>query len=181
MRLKPIENPGNPLAKMAYWMSRRKFGKVLMPLKVVYARNMGLMWVSFQIEKTMERRLNLDATLTTLIKVHLSMLNNCAFCKDIALAQAVQKRLGKEKFRDLEHYRSSAAFTGREKAALAFVEEANAKKVSDATFTVLKQHFTEPEIVELTWVQAAESYYNAISIPLGIESDGLEALAERAA
>ncbi len=44
MRLKPIENPRKLLAKIAYWMSKRKFGKVLMPLKVVYARNPGLMW-----------------------------------------------------------------------------------------------------------------------------------------
>ena len=178
MRLEPIENPRGLLLKIAYWMSKRRFGKVLMPLKVVYARNPGLMWASNQIEKTMEGRLSLDATLTTLIKVYLSMLNGCAFCKDIALAQAVQKRLGTEKFRDLERFRESAAFTDREKAALAFVEEANAKRVTDSTFSVLKRHFDENEIVEITWVQAAEAYYNAMSIPLAIESDGLQSLAE---
>lgn len=178
MRLEPIENPRGLLLKIAYWMSKRRFGKVLMPLKVVYARNPGLMWASNQIEKTMEGRLSLDATLTTLIKVYLSMLNGCAFCKDIALAQAVQKRLGTEKFRDLERFRESAAFTDREKAALAFVEEANAKRVTDSTFSILKRHFDETEIVEITWVQAAETYYNAMSIPLAIESDGLQSLAE---
>ena len=106
------------------------------------------------------------------------MLNGCAFCKDIGLAQAVQKRLGTEKFRDLERFQESAAFTNREKAALAFVEEANAKRVADSTFTILRHHFNETEIVEITWVQAAEAYYNAMSIPLGIESDGLQELAE---
>ncbi len=178
MRLQPIEAPRSLLTRIAFWMSKRQFGKVLMPLKVIYARNPGLMWASYQIEKTMKGRLSLDAGLTTLIKVHLSMLNGCAFCKDIALAQAVQKRLGMEKFGDLERFRESAAFTDREKAALAFVEEANSKKVTDSTFSDLRRHFNETEIVEITWVQAAESYYNAMSIPLGIESDGLESLAE---
>ncbi len=179
MRLQPIENPRNLLARFAYWVSRQKFGKVMMPLKVVYARNAGLMWPSYQIEKTIEGRLSLDATLTTLIKVYLSMLNGCAFCKDIGLAQAVRKRLGSEKFRDLERFRESAAFTDLEKAALAFVEEANARTVTDSTFADLRHYFSEAEIVEITWVQAAEAYYNAISIPLGIESDGLHEMAER--
>jgi len=178
MRLKPIENPRSLLAKIAYWMSKRQFGKVLMPLKVVYARNPGLMWASYQIEKTMKRRLSVDPTLAVLIKVYLSMLNGCSFCKDIALAQAVQRRLGMEKFRDLERFRESTAFTVREKAALAYVKEANAKRVADATFADLRRHFSDTEIVEITWIQASEAYYNAMSIPLAIESDGLQGLAE---
>ena len=149
-----------------------------MPLKVVYVRNPKLMWTSYQIDKTMEGSLSLDAMLIALIKVYLSMLNGCPFCKDIGLALAVQKRLGSEKFRDLECFRESAAFTDREKAALAFVEEANARKVTDSTFTILRLHFNETEIVEITWVAAAEAYYNAMSITLGIESDGLQKLAE---
>lgn len=178
MRVPPIENPPSVLAKFAYWISKRLFGKVIMPLKVVYARNPGLMWTGHQIEKTMERRLHLEPTLTTLVKVYLSMLNGCAFCKDIALAQAVQKQLGRDKFRDLARFRDSTAFTDREKAALAYVEEANAKHVTDDTFATLARHFNDVEVVELTWVQAAEAYYNALSVPLAIESDGLEQLAE---
>ena len=178
MRLKPIENPRNLLVRLAYWMSKRRFGKVLMPLKVAYARSPGLMWAAYQIERTMDGRLSLDASLTTLIKVHVSMRNGCAFCKDIALAQVVQQRLGTDKFRDLESYRESAAFTDREKAALAFVEEANARNVTDSTFSTLRCYFSEAEIVEITWVQAAEAYYNAMSIPLAIESDGLQELAK---
>ena len=68
MRLEPIENPRGLLLKIAYWMSKRRFGKVLMPLKVVYARNPGLMWASNQIEKTMEGRLRDPAGLTAEIR-----------------------------------------------------------------------------------------------------------------
>ncbi len=178
MRLQPIETPRSLLARIAFWMSKRMFGKVMMPLKVIYARNPGLMWTSYQIEKTMKGRLSLDVGLITLIKVRVSMLNGCAFCQDIALAQAVQKRLGMERFRDLEDFRDSSAFSDREKAALAYVEEAHAKRVADATFAELRRRFTDTEVVEITWVQAAEAYYNAMSVPLSIESDGLQNLAE---
>jgi hypothetical protein len=38
MRLEAIEKPSNPLLKIAYWFSRKQFGKVLTPLKVIYSR-----------------------------------------------------------------------------------------------------------------------------------------------
>ncbi|MFQ6007111.1 MAG: carboxymuconolactone decarboxylase family protein [Woeseia sp.] len=181
MRLEPIDNPKYIMSRIAYWISRRRFGKVITPLKVVYARNPGLMWVSQQIEKTMAARLSLDESLITLIKTYISMLNGCSFCRDIALAMAVKKRLGLDKFRRLDRFQESGAFTAREKAALSYVEEANAREVSDSTFDNLRRHFNEREIVEITWVQAAEGYYNALSVPLEIGSDDLQSLAAESA
>jgi hypothetical protein len=35
------------------------------------------------------------------------------------------------------------------------------------------QHFSESEIVEITWLNAVHYYYNLMNIPLEIESDGL--------
>jgi alkylhydroperoxidase family enzyme len=61
---------------------------------------------------------------------------------------------------------------------LAYIEAATRDKcVSDEIFDELKKHFTDVEIVELTWVNAAENYYNSLMIPLGIESDHLQELA----
>ena len=48
----------------------------------------------------------------------------------------------------------------------------------DETFETLRSHYNEQEIVEITWVNALENYYNLISIPLGLESDGLCAIAQ---
>jgi alkylhydroperoxidase family enzyme len=82
----------------------------------------------------------------------------------------------------LPQYRTSPLFGARERAALAYVEEATrTKHVSDATFAELRRHFGEREIVEITWLNALENYYNLINIPLAIESDGLCAIAERRA
>ena len=38
MRLTPIENPPGLMPKLAYWMTKRQLGKVIMPMKVVNAR-----------------------------------------------------------------------------------------------------------------------------------------------
>ncbi len=50
--------------------------------------------------------------------------------------------------------------------------------MSDETFENLSRHFDEREIVEITWINAFENYYNLISIPLEIESDGLCSIAQ---
>jgi len=87
-----------------------------------------------------------------------------------------------EKFDALPEYRTSPLFSERERAALDYVEEATRnKRVSDATFEALRRHFNDRAIVELTWLNALENYYNLINLPLGIGSDGLCAIAQRRA
>ena len=103
-----------------------------------------------------------------------SRLNGCAFCEDLALANAVRERVGSQKFAALPDFRTSSAFSEREKAAPAFAEEATRDRhVRDETFAAVRAKFTETEIVELAWVSAAENYFNLQAHPLGIGSDEL--------
>ena len=37
-RIEPIEHPTNLFTRFAYWMMKRRLGKVMTPAKVVYAR-----------------------------------------------------------------------------------------------------------------------------------------------
>lgn len=37
-KLAPIENPSSLIMKLVYWISRKKYGKVMTPLKVISAR-----------------------------------------------------------------------------------------------------------------------------------------------
>lgn len=107
------------------------------------------------------------------------MTNGCSFCYDFRKTQSIKRQLGSEKFQALGNYRNNELFSHRERAALAYVEQTlNDKRVNEETFSELKTQFTETEIIELTWLIAAENYYNTLMIPLGIESDGLQMLAE---
>jgi len=45
----------------------------------------------------------------------------------------------------------------------------------------LRRHFNEREIVEITWLNALENYYNLINLPLEIESDGFCDIVQRRA
>ena len=84
MRLKPIENPKNVLVKLAYRWTKREFGKVIMPMKVIYARNPKLMFIANKIYRFQERNVSLEPGLRILIQTQVSMLNGCAFCNDIS-------------------------------------------------------------------------------------------------
>lgn len=182
MRLKPIENPNNWLVKIAYWWSRKEFGKVIMPMKVIYARKPKLMFLANKIYQFQEKEVSLDASLRLLILTRVSMLNGCAFCNDISLAGAVKKKLSAEKFfalGDDEAEGNAKVFSEKEQSVIRFVDEyAKQRKVSDETFENLRHFFNDTEIIEIVAMNAFEQYFNAFAVPLGIESDGLRRLAE---
>jgi AhpD family alkylhydroperoxidase len=182
MRLEAIENPSNPWLKIAYWVSKRQFGKVLSPLKVIYSRKLPLLQFAMKIAKFEEKKNSLAPDLRLLIKIAAATENGCSFCQDIALAQAVKGKIGTEKFVALiggdESKRS--AFTEKEQSVLAVIRQyAAERKVSNANFAELRKYFNETEIIEILALNAFEQFYNALTIPLEIESDELQKLAEK--
>lgn len=180
MRLEPVEKPESWLLKLAYWVSRRQLGAVISPLKVIYARAPALARLGYRIQQTVEKGISLDPELKLLITTQSSLLNGCSFCADLHRAQALQARIGLEKFKDLLEVDKSSRFSEREKAALRYTEEITChRQVNDATFEALRGHFSEQEIVEITWLNAVGNYYNLMAVPLQIESDELAELAAR--
>lgn len=180
MRLTPIDKPRSLTLRIAYWMTKRAYGRVITPMKVVYARIPKVLPMSRAMAKFAHSGLRLDRGLNALICTHVASMNGCGFCIDIGEAHAVFARVPVEKLRALPNYATDPRFSERERAALAFVEEVTKTKgATDETFAALRRHFSDEEIVEITWLNAMENYYNLINRPLGIESDGLCVLAEK--
>jgi AhpD family alkylhydroperoxidase len=184
MRLAAIENPPNLFLKIAYWFSRRQFGKVLSLLKIIYARKPQLLRFAMKIDRFEKKQTSLPEGLRLFIKFAAAAQNGCAFCTDIALAQAVRGKIGTERFLAIANGDAERrnSLTEKERAVFAFVKQyAAEKKVSDATFAALRKHFDETEIVEIVALNAFEQFYNALTIPLEIESDELcDSVAKRA-
>ena len=173
MKLTPIEKPHTLLLKLANYLSKRRFGKVIMPLKVLYARVPALLMLSAKLE-SIEKKLSLPKETRILIKNFVAQLNNCEFCSDLSKYEAVKNTVEGKKILELMNYKDSATFSEQEKALFAYLEEVTVmKSCSDATFLQLKKYFSEKEIVEITWLCAKEHYYNLMAKPLGIASDEL--------
>ena len=179
MRLEPIDRPPTLMARIAAWMMRRRLGKVMMPARVIYNRVPSAYTFAYHQAQFLQKGLEIDDATRLLVQTWVAMANHCHFCVDIAKAQAVQEGIGLEKFLALPQWRESPLFDARERAALAYVDEANAnRRVSDETFAAAREHFDERGVVELTLLCAIENFFNYCNLPLGIENDGLCAIAE---
>lgn len=170
-RLEPIENPSNLKVKLAYWLAKQQMGKVITPLKVLYARfpeslSLGKALVDMEDKFTVGRKLQF------LIQTYIATKNGCAFCMDMAQANLQDEDTGSEKLNELFKFEESIHFTKKEKAALAYADEVTShKEVSDETFKRLKKYFSDREIVQITMINAIENFYNLINAPMNIGSD----------
>lgn len=178
MRIQPVEKPRSLLVRVAYWMTRRQFGKTPDAFKVIYGNAPHLSMNSYRIGQILEKKLDLPEELKLLVMTQSSLMNGCRFCADLHRAQAVQAKMGRERFADLLDFRTSPHFDEAERAALAFTEEITRdRKASDATFEALRPHFDDRQIVELAWLNAVSNFFNFQAVALELESDGLEEIA----
>ena len=81
---------------------------------------------------------------------------------------------GVEKLAEVATWRDSKLFSEAERVALEYAEciTYTDRRVDDALFARVKQHFTEPQIVELTAIVALENFRSKFNPPLGIEAQG---------
>ena len=92
MRLEPIKSPSSLLLKIAYFMSKRQFGKVLSPLLVIYSRSTPIFQVALKIISA-DKKLSISRDTNLLIRNYVSHLNDCKFC-----ANAIEYVSEKEKW-----------------------------------------------------------------------------------
>lgn len=178
--LAPIEKPQSLLMRLVYYFSRKRFGKVLTPLKVVAAR-MPLAFGMFSGKiAQLDRKMSLPPESLMLVREQVAHINVCLFCIDIGRSFTIQQRFNQEKFDALEHYQSSPLFNEKERAMLDFVTKlARERKMDEATFNRLRPHFTERQICEIVWAVSTEFYYNMGNIALNIHSDMLCDIAKK--
>jgi len=173
-RLEPIERSWNPWVRLASFIYRLTTGYVGPAIRVIFARAPRLLVGHLTLMATAEYMISLDRRTRSLVRVFGSRINNCMYCDDLESHMALRhKSLTQEEIDAVPRFESSSLFTERERAALKYVEEVNTTRVAtDATFEALREHFSEKEIVEITWVNAVNNYLNLQAKPLGIGSQG---------
>jgi alkylhydroperoxidase family enzyme len=170
--LPPIEKPKGLLMKLAYYFTRREFGKVLTPLKVHSARLPTAFGLFYTKVGKLDKKLTLPAETVMLIREQVARINVCLFCIDIGRSFTIKASMNEAKFDALEQYRTSVLFTDAERAALDYVTELTRdKKVERDDFARLAGYYSEREICEIVWLVASEHVYNMTNIGLNIHSD----------
>jgi alkylhydroperoxidase family enzyme len=177
--LPPIEKP-HGLMKLVYALTRRRFGKVLTPVKVITAR-MPLAFGRFgQKIAELDKKLVLPPETAMLVREQVAHINVCTFCIDIARSFVIQGSMNQAKFDALADYGTSPLFSDRERALLDYVTDLTKnKKVDLQTFARLRTFYSEREICDIVWLVASEHFYNMSNIGLNIHSDMLCDLSRR--
>ena len=100
---------------------------------------------------------------------------------DINSARAAEANGSMDKVGELLTWRDSKLFSEAERVALEYAERIThtGQKVDDTLFTRLRQHFSEPQIVELTAAIAFENFRSKFNPSLGVEAQGFCMLPKR--
>src|SRR6201988_2348206 len=106
--LPPIEKPEGLMMKLAYYFTRRQFGKVLTPVKVHSARLPSAFGLFYAKIGQLDKKLTLPREMILLIREQVARLNICLFCMDIGRSFTIKASFNEAKFDALEQYRTSA-------------------------------------------------------------------------
>jgi len=155
-------------------LQRRKYGHALEPA-LIWGRLPRAFLTLTLLYRSLDRADSpLDPVLRSLIQVRISQINGCAFCIDLNSAAVLERHGSAEKLAALPDYASSALFSGRERTAIGYAEAItdSSRRVDDALFARLREHFTEQEIVELTALIAFQNMSSKFNSALGVPAQG---------
>ncbi|WP_437230306.1 carboxymuconolactone decarboxylase family protein [Planctomicrobium sp. SH661] len=119
----------------------------------------------YSIEKYL-RGCGLPHSLLELVKTRASQLNHCAFCIDMHTKDARAAGETEQRLYALNAWQEAPFYSEQERAALAWCEAVTqvSEGVPDELYEEVRQHFSEKEIVDLTWAVGAINLWNRMAI-----------------
>lgn len=112
----------------------------------------------------------LESVLMDLVRLRASLINGCEYCIKLHTAELKKLNETSERTEGLADWRTSTAYTQRERAALAWTESVTNIQDGHAPNVVydeLRAHFSDVETVHLTLVVTTINAWNRIAISLG--------------
>lgn len=110
---------------------------------------------------------SIDENLRNLVQIRASQLNGCAFCLDMHVKEAKIEGERELRLYHLSIWRESPLFTAKERAALEWTEsltKIGEHGVSDELFGRVREHLSEKEISDLTFIIGIINTWNRLSV-----------------
>jgi AhpD family alkylhydroperoxidase len=111
----------------------------------------------------------LDHKLVHLLKLRASQLNGCAYCIDMHSIEARAAGETEQRLYALDAWRETPFYDARERAALTWIEALTLvaqTHAPDAAYDEVRAHFSDQEIVDLTYLAATINAWNRLAIAL---------------
>ncbi len=111
-----------------------------------------------------------EETTLELARVRSSQITGCARCLSAHWKASLALGMRVDKLAMIDVWRDAAIFSPREEAALAWTEALTRNAdthVSDAEYDAVHEHFSEEEMVDLTWAILSINTWNRINTAFG--------------
>ena len=126
----------------------------------------GLGQAMLALQKQVETS-GLEHSTLELVKIRASQINGCAYCLDMHTKDARALGETEQRIYALNAWRETPFFSDRERAALEWAEaltRISIDQVPDSVYEAVKPHFSEAEIVALTFALVAINGWNRLAI-----------------
>jgi AhpD family alkylhydroperoxidase len=167
------EDTGNPVVRLAYRVSRRRYGEVVDPMRV-FAHHPTVLAGYSALELASERSQRVDRRLKHLAEIRAAMISGCEWCLDFGSAISADAGVSEADLRELPTYATSDRFTELERLVLDYATGISRSPVDvpDRLFEQLSEYLDEAQLVELTSIIALENYRSRFNWAFGIEGQG---------
>jgi AhpD family alkylhydroperoxidase len=173
-RIRGVERSSNPFVRYVFRESRKRFGKVPVPVAVT-AHHPPLLVGYGMLELATERSHRVDERFKELAELKAAQLAGCEWCLDFGSALVHSKGVvTDEEMRALVDYADSDVLGPDDKLVLDYATAMSRTpvEVSDELFERLRARFDEAQLVELTSVIALENYRARFNWAFGIRGEG---------
>ena len=161
------------LVRFAYWMARRRLGKVPTPIGIM-AHSRSVLAAVGGFELAFDRANLVDVKLKELALVKCASLIGCRFCIDIGAALAQGHGVSEAKLLGLPYYETSPEFTPLERRVLDYTVQMSATPANPERelFRTLEAELGVPALVELTAAIAWENFRARFNHAVGAKEEG---------
>lgn len=168
-----LDSPRTPTVRAGEWYTRRRFGAVLEPARVM-AHHRRVLRTTIRHEMSAQKWDTVPEQLKTLAVMTAAATVGCEWCMDFGYWVGISGGLDVDKVRDVPRWRTSTAFTELERAAMDYAEAMSTTPVgvTDEHVARLREHLDEAQLVELTASIALENQRGRFNSALGLTSQG---------
>ena len=128
----------------------------------------ALMKAMIFLEQAVQKS-GIDRALLELVKLRASQINGCAFCIDMHWKDARHRGETEQRLYGLNAWKESPYYTEKERAAFAWTEALTLvaeTHAPDSVFDALREHFSDEDIVRLTYAIATINSWNRLAIAM---------------
>jgi AhpD family alkylhydroperoxidase len=112
-------------------------------------------------------RSGLPKSLIELVKMRAAQINGCAYCLDVHSKDARKAGETEARLHLLNAWREAPHYSPAERAALAWTEaltNVSTTHAPDADYQALREHFSDKEIVDLTYLIGMINFWTRLAI-----------------